>query len=56
MLKVPEDGQISISTPAQLMALVDSLAGGTLPQIQRETLQALREGILLLVYGEQIKV
>jgi site-specific recombinase XerD len=56
LLKVPETGQISISTPAQLVALVDSLAGGTLNQAQRETLHTLREGILTLATKELIKV
>ncbi len=48
LLKLPEDSQISTSTPAQLIALVDSLAGGTLSQAQRETLHALREGFFHL--------
>ncbi len=56
LFKVPETRQISVSTPAQLVALVDSLADGTLSQAQRETLCALREGILLLINEEQVKV
>jgi integrase/recombinase XerD len=36
-------------TPAELVALVDSLGGGTLNEAQRQTLQTLREGILALV-------
>ena len=35
-------------TPAELVALVDSLSSGTLNEQQRETVQALREGILSL--------
>lgn len=56
LLKLPEDGQVSVNTPAQLLALIDSLSNGTLTQAQRETLHALRGGILALVTNEQIKV
>jgi hypothetical protein len=43
-----ETGRIPLSTPAELVALVDSLNGGTLNESQRETLHSLRQGILSL--------
>jgi hypothetical protein len=44
-------------TPAELVALVDSLGSGTLNECQRETVQALREGILSLASkDEEVKV
>jgi hypothetical protein len=43
-----ETVHVPFSTPAELVALVDSLNGGTLNESQRQTVQALREGILSL--------
>jgi integrase len=43
-----ETVHVPLSTPAELVALVDSLNGGTLNESQRQTVQALREGILSL--------
>jgi hypothetical protein len=53
---LPESRQAPISTPAELVALVDSLGSGTLNEHQRETVQALREGILALGTREEMKV
>jgi hypothetical protein len=39
-----------------LVALVDSLGSGTLNEHQRETVQALREGILSLASREEERV
>ena len=39
-------------TGGQLLALVDALRAGTLNDAQRETVQALRQGILALVEQE----
>jgi integrase/recombinase XerD len=48
LFHLPESRQVPLSTPAELVALVDSLGSGTLNEHQRETVQALREGILAL--------
>jgi integrase/recombinase XerD len=48
LFHLPESRQVPLSTPAELVALVDSLGSGTLNEQQRATVQALREGILLL--------
>jgi len=48
LFEMPESRQVAASTPAELVALVDSLNGGTLNENQRATVQALREGILSL--------
>jgi site-specific recombinase XerD len=53
---LPEIRQNSCYTPAELVALVDSLGSGTLNERQRETVQALREGILALARKEEAKV
>ena len=52
---LPESQQIPQSTPAELVALVDSLGNGTLNDVQRETVQALREGILSLAKKEEVR-
>jgi len=56
LLEMPESRPIPVSTPAELVALVDSLGSGTLNQQQRETVQALRAGILSLAMSEPAKV
>jgi hypothetical protein len=48
LFHLPESRQAPFYTPAELVALVDSLGSGTLNEQQRETVQALREGILSL--------
>jgi hypothetical protein len=48
LFHLPESRQVPFSTPAELVALVDSLRSGTLNERQCETVQALREGILAL--------
>ncbi|MBN2117597.1 MAG: hypothetical protein JW730_13555 [Anaerolineales bacterium] len=54
MFHLPESRQIPLATPAKLVALVDSLGNGTLNEMQREMVQALREGILSLARRENI--
>ena len=56
LFHLPESRQIPVSTPAELVALVDSLGSGTLNEHQRETVQALRDGILSLASKEEIKL
>jgi hypothetical protein len=47
--RLAQDGAEAIPpTSGQLLALVDSLRGGTLNDTQKETVQALRAGILAL--------
>jgi hypothetical protein len=53
---VPKDRQVSAPTPAELVALVDSLNSGTLNEHQRQTVQALREGLLSLAMLEEVQV
>jgi len=53
---LPESRQTPIYAPAELVALVDSLGSGTLNEHQRETVQALREGILALARTEETRV
>jgi len=53
---LPESRQAPFYTPAELVALVDSLGSGTLNEHQRETVQELREGILSLASREEVKV
>jgi len=53
---LPESRPAPSYTPAELVALVDSLGSGTLNENQRETIQTLREGILSLEKTEEIKV
>ncbi len=43
---LPENVLVSTTTPAEMIAMIDSLANGTLNDPQRQTLQALRDGIL----------
>jgi integrase/recombinase XerD len=56
LFHLPESRQAPFSTPAELVALVDSLGSGTLNEHQRETVQVLREGILSLASREEVKV
>ncbi len=56
LFELPGSRKVSVSTPAELVALVDSLSSGTLNEHQRETLQALRQGILSLASKEEAKV
>jgi len=56
LFHLPESRQIPFYTPAELVALVDSLGNGTLNEQQRETVQVLRDGILSLVSREQVKL
>jgi len=48
LFELSESRQIPLSTPAELVALIDSLGNGTLNEHQRQTLQALRDGIMSL--------
>ncbi len=56
LFELSENKQIPLSTPAELIALVDSLGSGTLNEQQREVLQALKNGILSLSGGEPMQV
>jgi site-specific recombinase XerD len=56
LFALPENRQVSVSTPAELVALVDSLGSGTLNETQRETIQVLREGIISLAARENVRV
>jgi site-specific recombinase XerD len=56
LFHLPESRQVPFYTPAELVALVDSLGSGTLNEQQRETVQALRDGILSLATREEVKV
>lgn len=56
LFHLPESRQAPFFTPAELVALVDSLGSGTLNEHQRETVQVLREGILSLASREEVKV
>ena len=56
LLDLPESVPFPITTPAELIALVDSLGNGTLSERQRETVQALREGILSLAIIEPAQI
>jgi integrase len=56
LFELPESRKVSVSTPAELVALVDSLSSGTLNEKQRETLQTLRQGILSLANREKVRV
>jgi len=53
LFHLPESRQMPFHTPAELVALVDALGSGTLNEHQRETVQALREGILSLASKEE---
>lgn len=54
LFELSESRQIPLSTPAELIALVDGLGSGTLNEHQRQTLQALRDGILSLAMVEPV--
>ena len=56
LFEVSKDRKVSVPTPAELVALVNSLNSGTLNDRQRETLQALRAGILSLAMLEEVQV
>jgi site-specific recombinase XerC len=56
LFEVPKGRQVSAPTPAELVALVDSLNRGTLNERQRQTVQALREGLLSLAMLEEVQV
>jgi hypothetical protein len=56
LFALPENRQVSTATPAELVALLDSLGSGTLNKTQRETIQMLREGILSLAVRENVRV
>lgn len=56
LFHLPESRPAPFYTPAELVALVDSLGSGTLNERQRETVQTLREGILSLAGKEEVKV
>ena len=47
-LELGESPAFPVPDPGQLLALVDSLSAGTLNEIQRETVQALRAAILAI--------
>jgi hypothetical protein len=56
LLDMPAGQRISIATPAELVTMIDTLGSGTLNEHQRETLQALRNGIMALAVGEPAQV
>ncbi len=56
MFKLSGSRKIAKTTPAELVALLDSLGSGTLNKIQRETVHALRQGILSLTRREEEKI
>jgi hypothetical protein len=56
LFELPESRPIPLSSPAELIALVDSLGSGTLNERQRETVQALRDGILSLAIAEPAQI
>ena len=56
LFHLPESRPAPFYTPAELVALVDSLGSGTLNEHQREMVQSLREGILSLASREEVKV
>jgi integrase len=56
LFALPENMRVSITTPVEMIAMIDSLADGTLNISQRETLQTLRDGILSLVMREDVEV
>jgi hypothetical protein len=56
LFRLPESRKMPFYTPAELVALVDSLGSGTLNEHQRETVQTLREGILSLTNREEVKL
>jgi len=56
LFHLSETRQMPFYTPAELVALVDSLGSGTLNEHQRETVQTLREGILSLASKEEVMV
>jgi integrase/recombinase XerD len=56
LFSLPDTGRLPLSTPAELVALVDSLNGGTLNEVQRETLHLLRQGIFSLAVREEVRV
>jgi hypothetical protein len=47
-MALPEDARAEPPGTGQLLALVDSLRGGTLNQVQAETVRRLRAGIVAL--------
>ncbi len=51
-LNLADEAPATPPSPGELVALVDSLRGGTLNQVQVETLQILRSGILALAEGQ----
>jgi hypothetical protein len=54
LIKLPKVQSVPVSTPAGLLALVDSLNQGTLDENQQATIQALRRGILSLAVQEKL--
>jgi site-specific recombinase XerD len=56
LFHLPESRPAPCYTPAELVALVDSLGSGTLNERQRKTVQTLRDGILSLASREEVKV
>jgi len=53
LLELPESVPFPITTPAKLVALLDSLGSVTLNDQQRETVQALRVGIFSLALARK---
>jgi len=56
LFELSESQQAPVFTPAELVALVDALNSGTLNDSQRETVRALRDGILSLALKEEINI
>jgi hypothetical protein len=56
LFHLPESRPAPFYTPAELVALLDSLGSGTLNEHQRETVQVLWDGILSLGMKEEAKI
>jgi hypothetical protein len=56
LFTLPENMKVSTTAPAEMIAMIDSLADGTLNPDQRETLRTLRDGILSMVMMDDVQV
>jgi|WetSurMetagenome_2_1015567.scaffolds.fasta_scaffold15561_2 site-specific recombinase XerD len=56
LFKLPEGQLVPISTPARLLALVDSLNQCSLDENQRAIVQALKQGIMNLTLKENLEI
>jgi hypothetical protein len=51
VLALPEKDRALMPTSGELIAHIDSVAGGTINEVQRQTIKALRDGIHSLAYN-----